>query len=349
MVFIFTAFYSVKGSVGLNNLISVIVPIYNVEAYIEKCLNSILAQTHRELEIILVDDGSPDNCGQICDDYAKKDPRIRVIHKPNGGLSDARNAGLDIATGDYIGFVDSDDWIEPDMFAYLLDGLQKANAQISICNVINREDHRCIIKNLNYKEYSGDEALKILLSDRMENYAWNKLYHRSLWDDLRYPKGKNFEDVLTIYKTFMRADRIVQLPDAKYYYRIRSDSISGSRDFANRIQIYTAFCDRYREAAPLLPQFRDSLFYRIRRYFCHEVSLRILHDNENRELNMELLAVLSSFVRENRDSLYSACHFTRLEKKKFDAFARGTVGGCWWSYFYHRLLALRHCPPYNNN
>ena len=333
----------------MENKISIIVPVYSAEPYIEKCVSSILAQTYQNLEVILVDDGSPDRCGQICDDYAAKDARIRVIHKTNGGLSDARNAGLDIATGDYIGFVDADDWIEPDMFAYLLDGLRRANAQISICNVINREDRRCIIKNLNYKEYSSDEALKMLFSDRMENYACNKLFLRGLWDDLRYPNGKNFEDVLTIYKTFEKADKIVQLPDAKYYYRIRSDSISGSRDFANRIQIYTAFCSRYREAAPRLPQYRESMFYRIRRYYCHELSQRILHDKENRELNMELLAVLSSFIRENRDSIYSACHFTRLEKKKIDAFARGTVSGCWWCYYYHRLLVFRRCPPYNNN
>ena len=330
----------------MSSKISIIVPVYNVEPYLKKCLNSLLAQTYRDLEIILVDDGSPDICGQICDDYASRDSRIRVIHKTNGGLSDARNAGLEIATGDYIGFVDSDDWIEPDMFEYLLDGLLKTNSNISICNVINSEDRRAVIKKTPYKVYSREEALYELLSDRMENYAWNKLYARSLWNDVRYPKGRNFEDVLTIYKTFMRADKIVQLPDAKYNYRIRSNSISGTRDFANRIQIYTAFCDRYREAAPILPQFRESLFFRIRRYFCHEVSYRILHDKENRELNMELLAVLSSFVRENWNSIFTACNFNRLEQKKFDAFAQGTVRGCWWCYFYHRLLVLRRCPPY---
>ena len=331
----------------MNNLISIIVPIYNAEPYIKKCLDSILAQTHRELEIILVDDGSPDGCGKICDDYARKDQRIRVIHKPNGGLSDARNAGLDIASGDYIGYVDSDDWIEPDMFEYLLDGLLRTGSQISICNVINSEDRRSVIKAIPYKEFSSQDALAELFADRMENYACNKLFTRSMWDSIRFPKGKDFEDVLTIYKTFMLAEKIVQLPDAKYYYRIRSDSISGTRDFANRRKIYTAFCDRYREVAPLLPQYRDSLFYRIRRYFCHEVSSKILHDKENRELNMELLDLLSSFVRENRDSIYEACRFNRLERKKFDAFARGTVSGCWWCYFYHRLLVLRHCPPYS--
>ena len=118
--------------------ISVIVPVYKVEPYLRKCLDSIINQTYRNLQIILVDDGSPDNCGAICDEYASKDSRIEVIHQENGGVSAARNAGLKLAAGDYIGWVDSDDWIEPDMYAYMLENMQKYEADIAVCSQIGR-------------------------------------------------------------------------------------------------------------------------------------------------------------------------------------------------------------------
>ena len=116
-------------------LISVIVPVYKVEKYLERCVKSICAQTYQNLEIVLVDDGSPDQCGEMCDMFAKQDSRIRVVHKENGGLSDARNAGLDVMTGDYVGFVDSDDWIEPDMYQVLYERLIKEKAEISCCGM----------------------------------------------------------------------------------------------------------------------------------------------------------------------------------------------------------------------
>ena len=121
----------------MGELISVIIPIYNVEAYLDECVQSILSQTHKQLEIILVDDGSPDGCPAMCDAWAEKDSRIRVIHKENGGLSDARNVGIDAATGDYIAFVDSDDWIVPEMYEKMLAALKKENADICACNILS--------------------------------------------------------------------------------------------------------------------------------------------------------------------------------------------------------------------
>ena len=323
----------------MEPLISVIVPVYKVEPYLKKCVDSILGQTYRNLEVILVDDGSPDNCPAICDAYAAQDKRVRVIHKENGGLSDARNAGLDVATGDYIGFVDSDDWIEADMFEYLLRGMLGNNAQISICREITIWEFSLEIKGDDTDSvYSNAEALRLLFNDQLENYAWNKLYKASLWDNVRFPKGKNFEDILTIYKTFEQADRICFLHEGKYYYLIRPDSISGTRNFKNRLEIFTAITERYREAAPRMPQYRAQLFRRIRWYYIHELCEMILQNPAQLDENRMLLDILAPFVAEVKDSLIPALGIHGLERKKIEAFAEGTIEGCRKSLRYHRMM-----------
>ena len=152
-----------------NDLISIIIPVYKVEKYLEKCIESVLKQTYTNLQIILVDDGSPDNCGKICDEYAKKDSRIEVIHKANGGLSDARNVGISKAKGRYIGFVDSDDYIKED--------------------IRNKEN--------GIREYSRLDILKeVLLDKNIQSYAWNKLYEKELFDEIKYPIGKKYEELV---------------------------------------------------------------------------------------------------------------------------------------------------------
>lgn len=320
----------------MEPLITIIVPVYNVEAYLAECLDSILAQTHRNLEILLVDDGSPDRCPQICDEYAQKDSRIRVIHKPNGGLSDARNAALEVATGEYIGFVDSDDWIAPDMMEYLLQGLIGCRASISCCEPINVYTYRMEYNNIPTDQVvTAETALNELFFDRMENYAWNKLYKAELWKDVRFPVGKNFEDILTIYKTFERADRIALLREPKYFYRIRPDSISGTRDFKNRLHIYAAIVDRYEDVAPRMPKYRAPLFRRVRNYYIHELSKAVVRDPAHREENMQLLAVLAPFVAKHKDEIANELHFQKWERQKLDAFAEGTVDGCRRALKYH--------------
>lgn len=214
-------------------LISIIVPIYKVEIYMQRCIDSILNQTYQNLEVILVDDGSPDNCGDICDKYAIKDNRIKVIHKSNGGLSSARNAGIDIAKGDFFGFVDSDDWIEADMYESLYDALIRHNADISICGryIVNSEniitssdDEKIQILN----RYQGLSELVLNYEDGIKNYAWDKLYKRELFKSIRYPEGKFYEDIFTTYKLFSVANKIVHTKSPKYYYLLRGDSISGT-------------------------------------------------------------------------------------------------------------------------
>ncbi|MBV5315067.1 MAG: glycosyltransferase [Prolixibacteraceae bacterium] len=206
-------------------LISVIVPIYKVEPYLKRCVDSILSQTYQNLEIILVDDGSPDNCGQICDDLAKTDSRIKVIHKPNGGLSDARNAGLEIAKGELIGFVDSDDFIHPDMYKDLLDQIKKNNADIAQCSFIRVTGDEKIPSNEpeNLRIVSNLEALEYIYTPYCVDFivAWNKLYKKELFKDLRFPKSKIHEDEFTTYKLFYRSKKIA-LIDRKYYYYFQS-------------------------------------------------------------------------------------------------------------------------------
>lgn len=211
-----------------NDLISIIIPVYKVEKYLEKCIESVLKQTYTNLQIILVDDGSPDNCGKICDEYAKKDSRIEVIHKINGGLSDARNVGINRANGRYIGFVDSDDYIKEDMYEKLINLIKEYNADVSICNLYDVFDGKEYVRNKDngIHEYSRIDILKeILLDKNIQSYAWNKLYKKELFDEIKYPIGKKYEDIGTTFYLFEKCNKIVVTSEPEYYYLKRADSL----------------------------------------------------------------------------------------------------------------------------
>lgn len=215
----------------MKDKISVIIPVYKVEDYLDECLRSVVGQTYRNLEIFLVDDGSPDRCPALCDAWAERDDRIRVIHKKNGGLSDARNAGLDVATGDFIAFVDSDDWVEPNFLEVLLTALKKEDADLGACAIQSvfpdrKEAWGCP----RYAVTDSEATLAMLYRDTAYPVAaWNKLYRRELWEELRFPVGKICEDAFTTYQIVHRARKIVQIPEALYCYRIRPDSIMTTR------------------------------------------------------------------------------------------------------------------------
>lgn len=214
----------------MKPMISVIIPVYKVEDYLDKCVKSILDQTYSELEIVLVDDGSPDQCPEMCDSWAERDSRIKVIHKQNGGLSDARNAGLDICTGEYIAFVDSDDWIKANMYQIMMETLERENADICACNIIScYPDREVSWGGKVYTVGNSETMLDLLYSDSLYPVcAWNKLYRKELWDGFRFPVGKICEDAFTTYMLLHKAKRIVQITDALYCYRIRSESIMTS-------------------------------------------------------------------------------------------------------------------------
>lgn len=214
-------------------MISVIIPIYKVEAYLEKCIESVRSQTYKDIEIILVDDGSPDNCGAVCDRYQKMDERIKVLHKENGGLSDARNKGLDIATGEYVLFVDSDDFIHPNMIELLYCSLQETDADISVCGFKTVSEEYKIsfdsgVKQGKREVFEGQEVMNQLQHKNLLTVvAWNKLYKRKLFADIRYPKGKIHEDEFLTHQILHLCERTVYISQELYYYVKREESITG--------------------------------------------------------------------------------------------------------------------------
>ncbi|WP_175629937.1 glycosyltransferase family 2 protein [Bacteroides acidifaciens] len=210
-------------------IISVIVPIYKVEKYLRRCVDSILSQTYKDLEVILVDDGSPDRCGEICDEYKKCDSRVRVVHKQNGGLSDARNAGLQIATGEYVAFVDSDDWVAKDYLEKLYLALINTGSDICECEIIRTTGNVefCECENTTIC-YHTQEALGLLIQDKVfHQYVWNKLYKRNCISDIYFEKGRTNEDEFWTYQVFGRAKHITKLGIALYFYFQRKSSIMG--------------------------------------------------------------------------------------------------------------------------
>ena len=215
-----------------EKLVSVIIPAYNIEDYIGRCLDSVLSQTYKNLEILVVDDGSSDCTGEILDDYEKKDQRIRVIHKENGGVSSARNIGIEAATGDYIGFVDGDDLMEPEMYKTLVNLLKEENADIAHCGYQmvfpDRVDYYHNTKNR--KVQTREEGLKDLLSGEMiEPALYNKLYKKELFDGIHLDETlKINEDLEVNYRLFKKSKKSVYYDVPLYSYMIRKNSATGS-------------------------------------------------------------------------------------------------------------------------
>lgn len=213
-------------------LVSVIVPVYKAEAYFKQCIDSIRQQTYKNLEIILIDDGSPDNCGSMCDAFAAQEPRIRVIHQENKGQASARNAGLDIATGEYIGFVDSDDWIEPNMYTHLYELLKKHNAQISACGAqLDGKNGFMGYFNPNYpackevERFEKVEAIRqSIINQKITNSLCDKLYCKNIFDNARMISGTIYEDMELIPRCLEQAELVVYDPTPFYHYNQTEES-----------------------------------------------------------------------------------------------------------------------------
>lgn len=234
-----------------NKLVSVIVPIYKVEEFLDRCVKSILNQTYKNLEVFLVDDGSPDNCPKMCDDWAKKDKRIKVIHKPNGGLSDARNAGLDVANGDYICFVDSDDFIHEKYVETLLNNLEETNSDLSVCafcKVYEGKDYKAKEEN-SLTVYEGEDILKEMFESVQPGtiVAWSKLYKKEIFaDGLRFDFGKWHEDEYIAHKVYTKCKKVVFTSAELYYYYYRLGSITQLPVFKEKnLEAYYAIENRY--------------------------------------------------------------------------------------------------------
>lgn len=232
------------------DLISIIVPVYNVENYIRECIDSILAQTISSFELILVDDGSKDESGKICDEYADTDDRIRVIHKENGGLSSARNRGLDEAKGDYICFVDSDDAVSADYLEKLYAAIKKGNADIVVCDIDAPKLSTADMSVNSPLSMPVLEAKRWLYDQTSREYvlmvvAWNKIYAKELLNGIRYPEGRLHEDEFMIGRVLSRAKTVSFVPDKLYVYR---DNASGITSDANRFNLrHFDAIDAYKE------------------------------------------------------------------------------------------------------
>lgn len=228
--------------------LSIIVPVYKVEPYLDKCVSSIVNQTYKNLEIILVDDGSPDNCPAMCDAWAEKDNRIRVIHKPNGGLSDARNAGMSVATGELMAFVDSDDWIAPDMYEQLCRRLTEDGSDIAACGVqMVWEDSTSprMLTRPGNRILSRDEAMQAIIEESwLKQPVWYKLYKSKLVWDIRFPVGKCHEDVFWSYQAVGKADRVSVSDHVGYFYLQRGGSIMGEGYSIKRLDAIEAKVQR---------------------------------------------------------------------------------------------------------
>ena len=240
-----------------NDLISIIVPVFNVEKYLEKCIVSILNQSYQNLEIIFVDDGSTDSSGLICNKYKKMDKRVKVIHKKNGGLSDARNYGIKASKGKYITFIDSDDYIEKDYVEYLYSLIQKYKVNLSFCryNVERNTPHKKNNHLIKDEKCSKIKAFEeILYAKNFEVSACAKMFLRSQFDNVEFPVGKLFEDNATIYKIIDQNDSVALGYEVKYNYVMRKDSITNKEFTPSQMYLITAsddMCNYLQKYSPL--------------------------------------------------------------------------------------------------
>lgn len=211
-------------------MVSVIIPVYNVQDYLARCVDSVLCQSYKDLEIILVDDGSTDHSGALCDDYASRDSRIKVIHKSNGGLSDARNAGLDVMTGDYVTFIDADDYVHPYFVELLLRGLHESGSQIAVCRwqeLNDGEEHKSVdTQYLDTVTFTRDEAINsIFYQQDLNHSACSRIFKAEIFKDLRFPVGVLYEDLAIIYPVLSKVEKVALIQPAMYYYMHREGSI----------------------------------------------------------------------------------------------------------------------------
>ena len=214
------------------DLISIIVPAYNIQDCIQRCVDSIRKQTYPELEILLIDDGSTDNTSRLCDEFAQRDDRIIVYHQKTGGLSSARNYGIERAHGTYLSFIDGDDWVKKDFIEVLYKNIKQANAELSIIGyslIWDNGNEKCMTDEKAYCVFNQNEAIhELFAQEKMGCMAWQRLYHKSIFEDIRFPEGKLFEDVAIALDVVKKCQTVVWTGQSKYYYYQRSGSIVNS-------------------------------------------------------------------------------------------------------------------------
>lgn len=279
--------------------ITIVVPVYNVEKVLKRCVESILNQTFQNFQVILVNDGSTDKSGEICDEFAKISDKVHVIHQENGGLSSARNAGIDMAKSPYIGFVDSDDYLEKGMFQILVEAIDNADiASVDYVGLKEGEIPPNSQPKLLVEVYENDETVKqLLVNPYIHRSAWNKLYKLELFEGLRYPEGKIFEDTFTTYKLYARAKKVVATNYQGYYYMHNDDSIT-RRDFTPKN--FDLLSETQRLLEDMETHYPHLLEYEQARLAEHYVGLamRILNSKENPDNKAHMNQILQG-IRED--------------------------------------------------
>ena len=324
----------------MNELISVIVPIYNIEKYLSRCITSIIEQTYKNLEIILIDDGSSDSCYQICDNFSTSDDRIRVIHQKNSGLSEARNSGINLARGAFILLVDGDDYIEPNMVDMLYQAIIEYDADAVCCGHYKEYVNKSIAHPLTkeVKCYEGDEiVVSAMKGSVFGHYAWEKLWKADLFNCCRFPSGMQFEDVATTWKLFLKCNRVVTVPDVLYHYIYRRGSIGNTKTMKNLTDRWIAFKERY----DVMAEKNDEL-----RLICTEGCLqtigytwRWLHIVKDRD--KEKIHEMRKFLYNNKSYIGGCSLATRVSL--FCALHSNpiTIAGCYYiNQIYRRFNGL---------
>lgn len=322
-------------------LISVILPIYNIEKYLPICMESVLTQTYSNLEIIMVNDGSEDKCKEICDNYAKKDKRVVVYHKENGGLSDARNFGIKRANGQYITCIDPDDYVDSDYIEYLYSLLKNFNTKISICQ------HRIKYDNGSIKDLgsTGSELLslktvleKMMYHDVIDTSAWAKLYHRDLFINVEYPKGKLFEDIGTTYALFIQCNNIAVGYESKYNYIFHNNSIVNGAFKPSKIDLIEMTDKMATDVLNIYPDLEEAVLRR-RIYSRFSTLNQMLNTQEYYEEKKKII----EFIKENRKSI-----ITNKKTPKRDKLALILLSisyqfyrFCWLSYQKHIMNEVK--------
>lgn len=290
----------------MGGKISIIVPVYKVEAYLPKCIESIIHQTYRNLEIILVDDGSPDKCGEICDQYAHIDARIHVIHKKNGGVARARNDGIEYANGDYISFIDSDDWIAENAYEILYQGLKQYDADCAVGKCVTVIDKNGILSPKKNQDSpvrceKASEAMKhVLLSG---SAVWNRLFKREVFQQIRFPLDRVNDDEVVALHAYAECKNIVFLNQNTYYYRIRQDSITTSKFSIRNVDCYYNSIDNLnfiRQRAPELEECAEYKYVKAMLY-CY-VNLRKLKKNSEA---MKIREQIHQDMKKNKAMAYT--------------------------------------------
>lgn len=301
----------------MKEKISIIVPVYNVEAYLERCVESILKQTYTNLEILLVNDGSTDKSGELCDKLALRDHRIRVIHKENGGLSDARNRGIDEASSNLIGFIDSDDYIDEDMYETLYRQMVASKADLSMCghyDVYHQIPEKQVAEIKTW-ELMPEEAIKMVMEAKILSVtAVNKLYKKALFEQLRFRIGKIAEDAFIMVDLIHQCSKIVATNEKKYYYVHRENSITTQKFSLKFLNVIEAYEQNAKIISENYPDLYDVAIMRLNWAYFYVLD-RLLVDNDFKDKVLE--DRLISYLKKNKKSILMDSRFTRARKMSF--------------------------------